>query len=155
MSIRSALDREMVFMGTKYPGTEAEVRALDTYIKLTRAAATVLDRTNEHLAGCGITTSQFGVLEALHHLGTLSQIEVARKLLLSTANITTVMQNLEKAGLIRRERDTADQRIVRVSITATGRALVETILPVHVAGIVADFGVLTPEEQETLAALCR
>lgn len=142
-------------MGTKYPGTEAEVRALDTYIKLTRAASTVLDRTNDHLASYGITTSQFGVLEALHHLGTLSQIEVARKLLLSTANITTVMQNLEKAGLIRRERDSADQRVVRVSITATGRNLVEKILPVHVAGIVADFSVLTPGEQETLAALCR
>jgi len=142
-------------MGTKFPGSETEVHALDAYIKLTRAASTVLDRTNAHLATYGITTSQFGVLEALHHLGTLSQIEVSRKLLLSTANITTVMQNLEKSGLIRRERDSADQRVVRVSITDLGRALVEKILPAHVAGIVADFSILTPDEQETLAALCR
>lgn len=142
-------------MGTKFPGSEIEVRALDAYIKLTRAASTVLDRTNAHLAAYGITTSQFGVLEALHHLGTLSQIEISRKLLLSTANITTVMQNLEKSGLIRRERDSADQRVVRVSITDSGRTLVEEILPTHVAGIVADFSVLTPSEQETLAALCR
>ena len=100
-------------MGTKYQGSDAEVRALDTYIKLTRAAQTVLDRTNRHLADHGLTTSQFGVLEALHHLGALSQIDVARKLLMSTANITTVMQNLEKAGYIRRERDPRDQRDYR------------------------------------------
>jgi MarR family 2-MHQ and catechol resistance regulon transcriptional repressor len=142
-------------MGTKYQGSESEIRALDAYIKLTRAAQTVLDRTNRHLADHGLTTSQFGVLEALHHLGTLSQIDVARKLLLSTANITTVMQNLEKAGHIRRERDPRDQRVVRASITEAGQALVEKIMPAHVETIVADMSVLTPDEQETLAALCR
>jgi MarR family 2-MHQ and catechol resistance regulon transcriptional repressor len=142
-------------MGTKYQGSDAEIRALDAYIKLTRAAQTVLERTNRHLAAHGLTTSQFGVLEALHHLGTLSQIDVARKLLLSTANITTVMQNLEKAGYIRRERDPRDQRVVRASITEAGQALVEKILPAHVETITADMNVLTPDEQETLAALCR
>lgn len=142
-------------MGTKYQGSESETRALDAYIKLTRAAQTVLDRTNRHLTDHGLTTSQFGVLEALHHLGTLSQVDVARKLLLSTANITTVMQNLEKAGYIRRERDPRDQRVVRASITEAGQKLVEKILPTHVETIVADMSVLTPDEQETLAALCR
>ena len=142
-------------MGTKYQGSESEIRALDAYIKLTRAAQTVLDRTNRHLADHGLTTSQFGVLEALHHLGTLSQIDVARKLLLSTANITTVMQNLEKVGYIRRERDPRDQRVVRASITEAGQALVEKIMPAHVETIVADMSGLTPDEQETLAALCR
>lgn len=142
-------------MGTKFQGTAAEVRALNTYIKLTRAAQSVLDRTNRHIADYGLTVSQFGVLEALLHLGTLSQSEVARKLLLSTANITTVMQNLERAGYITRERDRDDQRVVRATITDSGRSLIESIMPVHVAALVADMSVLTPAEQETLATLCR
>jgi len=142
-------------MGTKYRGSEAEVRALDAYIKLMRAAASVSERANHHLGDYDLTTSQFGVLEALYHLGTLSQVELARKLLLSTANITTVLQNLEKRDLITRKRNPNDQRVVRVSLNRTGRILIEQILPSHVAGITEDLGVLTAEEQETLAALCR
>jgi MarR family 2-MHQ and catechol resistance regulon transcriptional repressor len=142
-------------MGTKYQGTEAETRALDTYIKLTRAANSLLDRTNRHLDAYHLTPSQFGALEALYHLGTLSQVELSRKLLLSTANITTVLQNLEKRALICRERDAHDQRYVNVSITEAGAALVAQILPSHVASITADMSILTPEEQETLGALSK
>jgi MarR family 2-MHQ and catechol resistance regulon transcriptional repressor len=142
-------------MGTKFQGSESEVRVLNTYIKLTRAAESVLNRTNRHLSDYKLTTSQFGVLEALYHLGTLSQVDLAHKLLKSTGNITTVLQNLEKNGLICRVRDQNDQRYVQVTITDTGRSLMQTILPLHVAGIVADFSVLNDEEQEMLASLCR
>lgn len=142
-------------MPTKYQGSPEVKRALDTYIKLTRAAESVLDRTNAHLAAHNLTTTQFGVLEALYHLGTLSQVELARKLLKSTGNVTTVLQNLEKRALISRVRDQADQRYVQVSITPEGQRLLESILPAHFDGIVADLSVLTAEEQETLACLCR
>ncbi|MBE0690282.1 MAG: hypothetical protein IH587_09205, partial [Anaerolineae bacterium] len=70
-------------------------------------------------------------------------------------NITTVLQNLEKRALISRVRDTEDQRYVQVSITPVGRRLLESILPAHFQGIVADLSVLTAEEQNTLACLCR
>ncbi len=142
-------------MGTKYRGTDAEIQALNAYIKLTRAANSLLDRANRHLGGFGLTPSQFGVLEALYHLGRLPQVEISRKLLLSTANMTTVLQNLEKDGLVCRERDPEDQRYVQVSITDAGRTLIERVLPAHVAGIAAEMGILTDEEQQTLAYLCR
>jgi len=142
-------------MPTKYQGSPEVRRALDTYIKLTRAAESVLDRTNAHLAVHKLTTTQFGVLEALYHLGTLSQVELARKLLKSTGNVTTVLQNLEKRALISRARDQDDQRYVQVSITPEGQRLLESILPAHFDGIVADLSILTAEEQETLACLCR
>jgi len=142
-------------VGTKYQGTHAEIQALDVYIKLTRAAASVLERTNRHLSEFGLTPSQFGVLEVLYHLGTLPQIEISRKLLLSTANMTTVLQNLEKNGLVCRERDPHDQRYVQVSITDAGRVLMKEVLPAHVAGILAEISVLSNEEQQTLERLCR
>ena len=142
-------------MATKYRGTDEEVRELDAYIKLTRAADSTTERVNRDLNAYHLSASRFGALEALYHLGTMAQVEVSRKLLLSTANITTVLQNLERRELVTRERDMKDQRIVRVSITEKGAALVKQILPAHVTTIVRDFSVLTPEEQETLAALCR
>ncbi len=142
-------------MGTKYQGTAVEIQALNTYIKLTRAAESVVTRTNRHLGQYNLTTSQFGALEALYHLGRIPQIELAQKLLLSTANITTVLQNLEKRGLVQRKRDLEDQRYMQVTISDAGRALIEQILPEHIRIIVADMSILTTEEQVTLAALCR
>ncbi len=142
-------------MGTQYKGTNAEVRALNTYIKLNRAAESVFDRTNAHLNQYNLTTSQFAVLEALYHLGTLSQVEVAKKLLKSTGNITTVLQNLEKRALICRERDPEDQRYVKVSITDSGRQLIANIFPQHVQHIMESMNVLSADEQILLAELCR
>ncbi len=142
-------------MGTKYQGTPDEVRALDTYIKLTRAAESVLNRATAHFSQYNLTTSQFAILEALYHLGTLSQVDLSHKLLKSTGNITTVIQNLEKRDLVCRQRNADDQRYMLVSITEAGRSLITQMLPSHVQGIVAEMDVLTADEQMTLAALCR
>ena len=142
-------------MGTKYLGTEAEVLALDTYIKVTRAAQSVTNRALQHVGESNLSPSQFAILEALYHLGTLSQVELAQKLLLSTGNITTVIQNLEKRDLVCRQRSADDQRYMQVSITDSGRELIARIFPSHVQGIVEIMNVLTTEEQQTLAHLSR
>ncbi|MBZ0297862.1 MAG: MarR family transcriptional regulator [Anaerolineae bacterium] len=142
-------------MPTKYQGTPEEERALNTYIKLQRAAETVLTHTNAHLADHDLTISQFGTLEALHFLGTLSQRDLAQKLLKSTGNISVVLKKLEQRGLIARTRDPLDNRYMQVCITDAGRSLLLSFFDQHVQGIVEEFSVLSAEEQETLAALCR
>ncbi|MCA9873017.1 MAG: MarR family transcriptional regulator [Anaerolineales bacterium] len=142
-------------MGTHYTGTEAEVRALDLYIKLTRAADAVNGRINRHLADENLTISQFGVLEALYHLGPLHQHELAEKILKSTGNMTLVLDNLAKRELVERCRDEEDRRYVTVHLTEDGRALIARMFPNHVATVVAEMAVLSAAEQEQLAALCR
>jgi MarR family 2-MHQ and catechol resistance regulon transcriptional repressor len=99
--------------------------------------------------------SQFGVLEALYHLGPLSQAEIARKILKSTGNITMVIDNLEKRGLVARKRDTEDRRYYSVGLTHEGKKLIGSLFPRHAAGIVKGMNALTPSEQETLGDLCR
>ncbi|MCO6445018.1 MAG: MarR family transcriptional regulator [Anaerolineae bacterium] len=142
-------------MPTHYAGAADDIRALNAYIKLQRAAESVLQRTSAHLAAHNLSLSQFAVLEALYHLGTLSQITLAAKLLKSTGNISSVLKTCEKHGLITRERDPHDNRVMQVRITAPGRALLESILPAHIAGICAAMSVLSPAEQDTLGALCK
>ncbi|MFC1960813.1 MarR family winged helix-turn-helix transcriptional regulator [Chloroflexota bacterium] len=142
-------------MPTKYEGTPEEIRALNTYIKLQRAAETIVTRTTAHLAAHDLTTSQFGILEALYHLGTLSQRDLAQKLLKSTSNISIVLKNLEKRGLISRERSTDDLRYVEVSISEAGRVLLASFFEQHVHGIVEEISILNADEQEELARLCR
>lgn len=142
-------------MPTHYQGSPQEVLALDTFIKLTRA----VNSLEAHLARGrtlgDLTPSQFGTLEALYHLGTMCQGEISAKLLKSTGNLTLVLDNLEKRGLVRRERDTEDRRMVKVSLTERGRELIVQRLPQHVAAIVAAMNILTPEEQIALGNLCR
>ena len=138
-------------MPTRYGGTVEEKRALDAYIKLQRAAETVTANTTAHLAAHGLTTSQFGVLEALHHLGTLSQRDLAQKLLKSSGNISIVLKNLEKRGLISRARNPDDTRYMEVCISDAGRRLLTGFLAQHVRGIVEELRVLTPDEQQELA----
>lgn len=142
-------------MPTHYPGSNDERRALEAYIKLSRAAEAVNNRVNDHLHQQGLTVSQFGVLEALYYRGPLPVGQLAEKILRSSANLTLVVDNLAKRGLVTRARRPDDRRAVEVTLTDEGRALIAGLMPGHVAGVVAAFTVLSPEEQMTLAALCR
>jgi MarR family 2-MHQ and catechol resistance regulon transcriptional repressor len=140
---------------THYKGTKDEVRALSAYVKLMRASESMTARIHGHLAGAGLTVSQFGVLEALYHLGPLSQGALAKKILKSSGNITMVIDNLEKRGLVKRERNQEDRRIYVAQLTVEGRRLIGSIFPRHAAKIVEEMKALTRTEQEELSRLCR
>jgi MarR family 2-MHQ and catechol resistance regulon transcriptional repressor len=140
---------------TSYRGSKEETRALNAYVKLMRAAESVSSRIHGHLSDAGLTVSQFGVIEALHHLGPLSQADIAKKILKSTGNITMVIDNLEKRGLVRRERSAADRRYYAIHLTAEGKKMISRIFPNHAGKIVTAMNVLTDKEQETLGKLCR
>jgi MarR family 2-MHQ and catechol resistance regulon transcriptional repressor len=142
-------------MPTHYRGSEDERRVLNVYIKLTRAAEAVNVYVNSHLRDYKLTVSQFGVLEAIYHLGPMQTGELGEKILKSSGNMTLVIDNLEKRGLVRRQQRDDDRRCIDILLTAEGQNLVDQVLPKHVAGVVNTFGVLTPDEQEQLGSLCR
>jgi MarR family 2-MHQ and catechol resistance regulon transcriptional repressor len=130
-------------------------RSLNTYTKLMRAAESVTSRVHRVLAAPRLTISQFGVLEALHHKGPLCQKDIAAKILKSTGNITLVIDNLEKLGLVRRVRDSEDRRYLTVHLTETGTELIAKVFTDIEAAIVAEFATLTEEEQKILGSLCK
>lgn len=138
-----------------YNGTPEEIDALDAFIKLTRANSALEARLLAQGKLRGLTVSQFGVLEALYHLGTLCQGVLSQKLLKSTGNITLVLDNLEKRGLARRVRSNEDRRMVLIELTPAGSELIEQILPEHVGLIVAEMAALEPAEQRELGRLCK
>ena len=142
-------------MSTHYDGTPEQRAALDAYIKLARAAESVSLRINDHLREYNLTISQFGVLEALYHLGPMQVGALGSKILKSSGNMTLVIDNLEKNGLVKRARREDDRRRIDVHLTDKGRELVIGVLPKHVGGVVAAFSALEPEQLANLAALCR
>lgn len=142
-------------MPTHYNGSPEEALALDTYIKLTRATDTINARLTLASSMQELTISQFGVLEALYHLGPQSQNILGEKILKSNSNMTTVIDNLEKRGLVRRERAANDRRKIIVHLTDSGMELIQRIFPHHVKAIQAQFSVLSEQEKRVLSELLR
>ncbi len=143
-------------MPTRFKGTPGEVLALDTIIMLTRSLNSVQARLMPPLQkDFGITESQFGVLEALLHLGPMSLGQLCQKILRSGSNLTTIVDNLERDGLVTRIRDETDRRVQIADLTGKGRALVAHAFPVHVARVTALLGALTEDEQRELGRICR
>src|SRR5947207_2210914 len=122
-------------MPTRYEGTEAEVRALDGLIKLVRATESVTARLLPLIGEAGLTVSQFGALEALLHLGPLCQRDLGEKLLKSSGNITMVVDNLERRGLVERRRGSVDRRYITVHLTPEGEQLIRALFPKHAAAV--------------------
>lgn len=143
-------------MTTHFKGTDTERAALNAYIKLMRASSAINSRLMPVLmAEFGVTPSQLGVLEVLSHLGPMAHCAPAGKLLVSASNLTTVLDNLERDGLVRRDRDAADRRVSIASLTAAGEARLASFFPQHVERLVQAMSGLDAAELEELGRLCR
>jgi len=142
-------------MSTKFRGAPGEVRALDAFIALARAVETVERRTQDEFVRAGLTEGQFGVLEALHHLGPLCAAELAEKILRTRGNLTLVLTNLERERLVARRRREDDRRYWIVALTPRGRRLVAGIFPRHARLVERAFSPLAAAEQDELRRLCR
>lgn len=138
--------------GVDNPRTVAAVRL---YVKLMRATRAITARAEPRLANAGITTTQLGVLEALLHLGPLTQRALTDKVLTSPGNMTDVIDKLEKRGYVSRCRVAADRRNVEVGLTPAGQAFILALFPLHAGDIAAAMKALSDAEIATLDSLLR
>ncbi len=142
-------------MGTKYNGSDEEKVALDLFIKLNRAGDSVNRRMLSRLHSSNLTIAQFGVLDALYHLGALTHGELAKKHLRSPNNMTSVIDTMERSGLVTRHRSIEDRRVILVELTEKGRSLFEEVWPGHLSAILDSMNTLEPQEQCQLARLLK
>lgn len=132
-----------------------ENRALDMWVKLARAYSVFNKHAMTHIRSVCLTPSQFAVVECLGHRGEMTLGELSDKMLMSCGNITMVVQNLEKEGLVKRKRSQADRRVVHVTLTPEGQSRFEAIFPAHAARIHELADVLSVTEQEQLSRLLK
>ena len=137
----------------KYNATEQ--RVLNTFVKMSRGVDSFTSRTHKHIAQYNLSFSQFQVLEILYHLGPLCQKDIAHKILKTSGNLTTVIENLSKQKLITREQSNTDRRYFSIQLTPKGEKLIERVFTEHLKLMVSEMAVLSKEEQETLAFLCK
>ena len=142
-------------MGTYFKGSATTIEALNSYIKLIRSAESLSSKINLELSEYGLTESQFGVLEALLHLGPMKHKEIGKKILKSGGNITMVINNLERRELVLRKRGEQDKRQFIIHLTSKGKNKILETLPQIFKSIKKYFEILSDEEQKDLQRLCK
>lgn len=130
-------------------------RALSMWVKLARAASVFERLAVQNIRRFGLTEPQFGVLEILGHLGPQTLGDLSRKTLVSAGNITCVVDNLEREGLVERIYSTEDRRTTLARLTPSGKAIFEEIFIRHAEHIAELASVLTAGEQLKLAYLLK
>ncbi len=135
-------------------GAKAD-RAMRTWIETARAFSAVRAKENAFIESKGLTIQQFGVLEALYHMGVLTVGELTRLVLSTPGNMTVVVRNLKEKGLIETKNAEADRRVTVASITEKGSGIIAEIFPEHAKNMEGYFGCLSDEEQDTLSVIMR
>jgi homoprotocatechuate degradation regulator HpaR len=94
---------------------------------LLQARESVMTHTRPSLREHGLSDQQWRVLRVLGEHGTVETGRVAREAYILGPSLTGVLARMERDGLIRRERDSADQRRTVVAATAKGLKLVDKL----------------------------
>lgn len=99
------------------------------------------------------TGAQMGVLHVLTHVETpLTPQEIARRLDVTPATVTGFLNKMEDAELIERRRDTGDRRVVRVHVSAKGRAMVKKWRETFLDELTSVYAPLSDAELKALTA---
>ncbi|NKI42079.1 MarR family winged helix-turn-helix transcriptional regulator [Streptomyces physcomitrii] len=140
-----AADREAAY----FPRLAAE--RLD--IALCRASAAVARAAEARAGESGIGVGQHLVLKMLAEVGPSSQRVLSDQLRIDRSVMVGICDSLEKAGHVRRERDTDDRRAYAVTLTRSGRRLLARAEDAVPEFLDDTFGNLTPAERERLSTL--
>jgi DNA-binding MarR family transcriptional regulator len=93
-------------------------------------ADTLLRESQRFFRPFGLTASQYNVLNVVGpRPDGMSQRELSDVLVVDRSNVTGLLDRMEKCGWVQRADDPLDRRVYRITLTASGRKLWETIAP--------------------------
>ena len=112
-------------------------------------------RLQDDLETLDLTPPQFYVLATIGYAGGLPFGEIGEKMMVTVSNLTGIVDRLEEKGVVARERDNHDRRVVRVTLTEKGTKLYKSTIPLFEKGISEFFSPLTKSQQKELSSLLR
>lgn len=126
--------------------------AHETVVSLLRTAAMVERQLAKVIEPAGVTLSQYNVLRILRGAGDqgLATLAVRDRMIETAPGVTRLLDRLESAGFVRRERSGPDRRRVLCWITPAGHALLRQLDPVVDQTNEAAAGMLTAKEHRRL-----
>ena len=100
-----------------------------------------------------ISPAQLAVLRWLYRYGPISVSEAAQRARVSQSAMTQTTHRLEREGLVQRQRDQHDQRVVWVSVTETGQQHVVQFETMQRARLRTWVSTLSPNDQDHLSRI--
>lgn len=137
------------------PGTDIQPDIEEELAARLRTAVTRLNRKLRQQALAGLSPAQASALGTVNRLGKPTLGELAAAELVQPPTVTRLVASLEAAGLVAREADVADRRVVRVTITAEGRRNLQRIRTVKNAYLTRRLTALDPKERAQAEGLTR
>src|ERR1700751_855826 len=132
----------------KRPGVHVWLILMKAYGAIQAVAA-------KDIADSNLGPSDFYVLEILLHKGSLPVNTIGRKSMLTSGSISIAVDRLEKRKLVRRDPSVDDARVIYVSLTGAGHALIQRIFSRHARRMEEVFGPLSDEERLLLEELLK
>lgn len=127
--------------------TETNIQTLRA---LNRCSQNVHKKELSIIKDSGLTASQFEVLEVLYDLGDLRICDIIEKILATGGNMTVVIDNLAKDGLVQQCMDPQDKRVKLIRITEKGKSLMDDLMPRYLDNINSIFKDLSESEKQNL-----
>jgi len=121
--------------------------------KLSKAYDKMRRVQSKQMYGQNLTAPQFGVMEVLNRLGSVPLKKISEELMVTGANITCVVDNLEKEEFVKRIPSKEDRRVILAELTPTGKVKLDQILPEYAQNMAAVVSVLSEQEQKDLLKL--
>ncbi|MNR24785.1 HTH-type transcriptional regulator MhqR [compost metagenome] len=135
--------------------SETRNDSLDLYIALSRASEWVNAHGDRDIRKHGLNRTEFGVLELLYHKGAQAIQQIGSKVLMSSGNITYVVDKLVKKEFVTRNTSTEDRRLIFAEITDKGKQFIEDVFPKHAEVIENAVAGLTDEEKRQASQLLK
>lgn len=118
------------------------------FMDLVRVAG--LLQPDQQLPGYSVSLSAAYAIHELDHGDGLSQQELAKRLMLEKSTVSRMVADLERKGLVERQRDPANRRVYRLGLTDEGRAFHVRVAAGYGAQYQQWTAAMTPAEREAL-----
>jgi DNA-binding MarR family transcriptional regulator len=129
--------------------------ALRVHVRLASCRNLLMRESRRSIERWGLTLPQFDALAELSRAsrGGFTFGELSRLLLVTSGNLTGIVDRLEAEGLVQREQGKEDRRVVRIVLTRKGKRLVDQIAPLHAQDIENALSFMPREELTALNEL--
>jgi DNA-binding MarR family transcriptional regulator len=140
-----------------WPAAALELPETKTYLEVLRTHGTVTMRSAELFREYGVTEQQYHLLRILEEAGPggLPCLDIARQLPTPAPDVTRLVDRIQRAGLVRRQRLEADRRVVMIELTERGRRAAQRIGPAVARFHRQRLAHMSADELELLARLLR
>ncbi|WP_048648734.1 MarR family winged helix-turn-helix transcriptional regulator [Nitratireductor soli] len=126
-----------------------------TWIAVARAEKAIVRALSRGLEPLGLKLAQLDMLMNLYRHPGQSQHDLARRLLVGRSNITMLLPQMETQGLVRREGDATDKRVLRLYLTPEGESRLMKALAVYTDLIDRVLAQSTPAQCEAMGEQMR